>query len=73
MINKILRTIIGLPIVIILWPILIIITIVFFIIESLTLWLIKGKIDNQTKEEVIFILTIPYQFIKKIWIKKRRN
>lgn len=60
MITKILRTIIGLPFVLVAWAAMFLLA----TIPSLTMWVLTGKIDD---DELIVMLTLPYQFIKKVW------
>lgn len=64
MILKIIRTIIGLPFALIIWP-LAIWSAIFGV--SITL-IIKGKLEWYETETAIEMLTVPYQFIKKVWV-----
>ena len=77
---KIIRTIIGLPIAVVIWPfaftIAAFICIVFHAGLCL-LWLADGKYNpycwadrctlDDVNEAVLNTLTLPYKFIKKVW------
>ncbi len=60
LLNKVLRTIVGIPIVLLVWPI------TFGITAPLAflMWIFKGEVHDK---DLIFYMTLPYQFLKKVW------
>lgn len=66
---KIIRTIIGLPFALLLWPVAIVLSIVglFLVFLVLVKFVLDGHIDAHSKMRTIELLTFPYQFIKKVW------
>lgn len=76
MLTKIIRTLLGLPFVLMWWPIHILTISVGLLIIILPYWIANGKYyvfyskDDgiaPTKEGIKKAITLPYQFIKKVW------
>ena len=64
MLNKILRTIIGLPFVLFSWPFFV----AGFIATSLLSWLVgydcRNEMDKKTGRQVLWL---PFEFMKMVW------
>jgi hypothetical protein len=69
MLLKILRTLIGMPFVLMVWVILCVLCITFLGAELIIRFVFTGKIPRHLDEETFKALTLPYQFIKTVWGK----
>lgn len=67
LLSKILRTIIGLPLVVVLWPLGLFIAVATPIILYLPVWLFDPDSEFIDWDYIIGAATIPWQFIKKVW------
>lgn len=62
---KLIRTVIGLPVVVLVYPICIIAIPLGVCGKAV----FDGEITEVDKIDLIMALTLPYQFIKKVWCK----
>jgi len=78
--NKLLRTLIGLPFVLVLWPVCAFlggVMLLALLCVCIARWVAKGIYtaenwqDRQEEQEVLEMLigatTLPYQFLKRVW------
>ncbi len=68
MFKKILRTVIGLPLVLVAWPFAMLFSTLGICFWAI-IWVFTGKFescDGYTDEDVE-VFTLPYQFIKSVW------
>jgi len=72
MFHKLLRTIIGLPFVLALWPFVLALMLIL-LIPAIILVAIEYSVDGHVNDSddiiqnIIVGLTLPYQLIKKVW------
>ena len=59
---KIIRTIIGLPIAVVIWPITI-----FSLLLTCCIFWVMCENPEMTKDDCVVFLCPPYKFIKKVW------